>query len=343
MATQVNHEVSYYDSRAAVLMVNGAQVFLPDGRVRYDALGAVPGKTSVNPNNTNRDVIVGNTSKGHSYTAAVSVSKSWDWGGDMSVAYARQQLKDTGAGVYFGTTAGSLYGGVMAGLDPNKDYLGRSVYEIPNRFKFSFGYHHAFFGDNETRINLFAERQDGRPFGFAMSDNSSSSRGPVFGVNRSAQLLYVPDFSTASGLDAGIVRFATQLDADNFKRYVTNFHLPTNGLVQKYSNTNPAINRVDMQLSQEFPGLMTGHKVQLQFDVRNLLNLVNSDWGRVTEYGDIQTLARVDCADAAGSAVTSTNASCARYRYSNVPLKVEKTVNSQASLWYVQIGLRYKF
>ena len=345
IATQVNHDLTYYDNRAQPLVVNGVQQFLPDGRIRYDGLGAVPGKTSANLG-SNRDIIVGNTSKGGSYTAAVSVSKSWDWGGDFAAGYAHQEMTDSSAGLFFGTTAGSLYSTVIASRDPNHDEEGRSVYEIGNRFKLELGYRKKFFGDNETRISLFAERQDGRPFTFTMQDNSGSPRGPVFGVNRTAQLLYVPDFAgdtNTSDLNVGLVTFASQADHDNFKRAAANFRLPNGQLLEKYSNTNGPISRVDMQVSQELPTLWEGHKLKVQFDIRNVLNLLNSDWGQVAEYSDSTTLARVDCADAAGVVIPVTNAACPRYRYSNVPSVIAKQRNTPASLWFMQIGLRYQF
>ncbi|RAK59818.1 hypothetical protein DJ021_08370 [Phenylobacterium hankyongense] len=347
VATKVQHDITYTDIRAQPLVINGVQQFLPDGRIRYDGLtnGAVPGKTSVN-GGSNNDLLITNTDKGHSYTAAVTLSKSWDWGGDFSVGYARQSMQDLSAGLFFGTTAGSLYGSVPAGNDPNHDYLGRSVYEIPNRYKLEFGFHHNFFGDNETRLSLFAERQDGRPFGFTSGD-LTGGRGPVFGVTKSAQALYVPDFaagpSPTNPLKYGMVTFATAADLANFQRYVTNFKIPT-GLTDKYSNDNPAISRLDLSLSQQLPTLIQGHKLRVQFDVRNVLNLLNSNWGRVAEYSDTVQLAKVSCADASGAAVPAlTSPVCVGYRYSNVPTTVSKSTNSALSLWYAQISLRYEF
>ena len=346
VATEVNHDIVYYDARAQPLVVNGAQQFLPDGRIRYDGLAATtPGKTSLNQG-SNRDIIVGNTDQGHSYTAAVGISKTWDWGGDFAAGYTRQQSKDVaGSALFFGTTAGSLYASVPAYHDPNRAELGRSAYEVPNRYKLEFGYHHAFFGDNMTRVNLFAERQDGRPFGFVMSDRASG-RSPVFGVNQTAQALYVPDFAgdtNTADLNVGLVTFATQQDYDNFKRAYTNFSLPSGQLMDRYSKDNAPIARMDMQLSQEFPSFFEGHKLKLNLDIRNVLNLLNSDWGRVAEYSDTVNLARVDCADAAGAAVPTTNSACTRYRYSQVPTTISKTQNTAASLWYIQVGLRYEF
>jgi hypothetical protein len=158
-------------------------------------------------------------------------------------------------------------------------------------------------------------------------------------------MLYVPDLSGnggATGLDYGLVTFATANDLNLFKKYVTQYNLKP-GLAQKNSNTNAPVNRLDAQFSQELPTLIEGHKLKIQVDVRNLLNLINRDWGLVSEYSDINTLARVDCADANGAAIPTNNAACPRYRYSSVPTSVTKTRNTGLSLWYMQVSLRYEF
>jgi transketolase len=133
-----------------------------------------------------------------------------------------------------------------------------------------------------------------------------------------------------------------QADRDLFQGYVTKFGLQP-GLVKKLSNTNKDINRVDFQYSQELPALYDGHKIKVNFDVRNVLNLINRNWGKVSEYNDQNTLTRVDCADANGVAVPTNSAVCTRYRYSSVSSAVNRTTNNPLSLWYLQIGLRYEF
>ncbi len=345
--TEVQHDLTVYDARSQQLTINGAPQFLPDGRIRYDGLAAtVAGKTSFNGGGNN-DVIFADSSKGSSYTASISASKSWDWGGDVSVGYARSNLRDLTPGLFFGTTAGSLYGSTPALGDPNRDYLGRSVYEIQNRWKAGFGYHKHFFGDSETRVSLFAEAQDGRPFGFSMSD-LPAGRGPVFGVTKTAQALYVPDLNNVVGLKAGLVYFATQADLDNFTRYAKNFGLHQGQLESKYSHDNARLGRVDLSMSQELPTFIQGHKIRVQADIRNLLNLLNHNWGRVDEYVDASgtsmiNLARVQCADSAGNAQTTASAVCTNYRYSQVPTSLPKQNNQFLSLWYAQISLRYEF
>lgn len=344
VASQANKELTYYDSRAQPLVVNGTQLFLPDGRIRYDGLGAVPGKSSVNLG-ANRDIIATNLDKGSSYTASLQVSKSFEWGGDFSIGYAKNSAEDLSAGLMFGTTAGSLYASVPALNDPNRDYLGRSYSDIENRYKLELGFRKRFFGDSETRITMFGERFSGRPYGFIMSDRVSG-RSPVFGVNRTAQALYVPDFAgdtNTADLNVGLVTFATQADHDLFKAYVSRFGLKNGALIEKYSNDNKEVNRLDMQISQELPSIVEGHKFRLQLDVRNLLNLIDPDWGKVSEYAENTTLTRVDCADASGAAIAVTSAACPRYRYSSVPTTVVRQNNTALSLWYLQVSLRYEF
>jgi hypothetical protein len=349
---KVNHDFTFYDARSQLLTINGLGQLLPDGRLRYDGLGAVAGKTSNGGRavDSGNDLIEGNTDKGYSYTAGFTLSKSWDWGGDVAFGYAHQKLRDVNAGLFFGTTATSLYGSVPAGIDPNRDYLGKSVYEIPNRFKLELGYHHKFFGDNETRLNLFAERQDGRHFGFSMAD-AGSGRSPVFGVTRTAQALYVPNLSAAdptNPLKYGFVTFATAADLANFRKYVNQFGLPQGQLLDKYNKDNKAITRIDLSVSQQLPTPIPGHKLRIQADVRNVANLLNHKWGQVSEWNDgagtsTLQLTRVQCLTGAGAVAGNTSAECVGYRYSSVPTTLTKVVNPNLSLWYVQVSLRYEF
>ena len=351
VASQAKNEITYYDSRAQPLTIGGVQQFLPDGRVRYDGLSTaasvvIPGRNSTSLG-ANRDLIITNVDKGHSFTAGFSLSRSWRWGGDFAIGYARSSADDMGPGLRFGTTAGSLYGSVPAWTDPNRSYIGRSVDEIKNRYKLQIGYRHDFIKDNETRISLFGERQSGRPFGFTMSD-AASGRSPVFGVNQTAQALYVPDLSGnggADGLSYGLVHFATAGDRDRFVGYVQQFGLKQ-GLVKKYSNTNDSVNRLDLQISQQLPSVLPGHHFKVVADIRNVLNLLNRDWGAAKEYNDVNTVTRVSCLGPNYTPLPSTGAgaaACNTYSYSSVASTISKTNNNALSLWYAQISLKYEF
>jgi hypothetical protein len=76
IATKTQSDFTFYDARAQQLMINGQPQYLPDGRIRYDGLGAVAGKTSNNgaAATSGNDLIEASSSDGYAYTAAFTVS-----------------------------------------------------------------------------------------------------------------------------------------------------------------------------------------------------------------------------------------------------------------------------
>lgn len=352
VATKVNDGLYVKDLRATPLVINGAIATLPDGRIRYDgvvataAQRAAAGVTSTNPGSSNRDLVFFNTDKGYGVVGAISLRKSFDFGLDVQASYTYQDIKDFSSSLRFASTQSSSYQS-PAGLDPNLPDYGTSYEEIEHGLKLDVSYGRKFFGDNETRISLFAERRNGRPTTFVMGD-LTTGRGPVFGVNRgNNHLLYVPDLSGtggASGLDYGLVRFADAATRDNFIKLVNQFGLNQNGIADKNSFKNDDINIVDLQLSQELPTLLKGHKFKVTFDIQNVLNLLNDEWGIIEEYQDVTNVVSVQCADAAGTAAAAGSFACPRYRYSNFNASsLNKNIETGKSLWTIQIGLRYQF
>ncbi|MDZ4373663.1 MAG: TonB-dependent receptor, partial [Phenylobacterium sp.] len=352
VATKVRQGLFVRDTRAQQLMVNGAAQFTPDGRIRYDGIAgtaaqrAAAGITSANLGSA-RDLVFFNSSKGRGLVAAVSVNKSFDFGLDMSASYTYQDIKDYSSSLRFSSTQSSSYQ-APTGFDPNAPSYGTSYDEIEHSFKFQADYSRTFYRDLETRFSLFAERRSGRPTSFVMGD-LTSGRGNVFGVNRGTNhLLYVPDLSGnggANGLNYGLVTFADAATRDNFMTLVKQFGLSENQIVPKGAYKNDPINLVDLQVSQELPTPIRGHKFRLVFDIQNVLNLIDSDWGIVEEYFDVNNVVSVTCADANGAAIPTSNPACPRYRYSNFNAGAlrENIDTAGRSLWTIQIGLRYEF
>jgi hypothetical protein len=353
VATKVNDGLYIRDNRAVPLTINGQQAVLPDGRIRYDAINATAaqraaaGVTSTNPGSSNRDLVFYNSDKGRGFVAAFSLSKSFDWGLDLTGSYTWQNIEDYASSLRFSSTQSSSYQS-PAGLDPNAPAYGTSYEEIEHSLKLEASYARKFFGDLETRATLFAERRSGRPTTFVMGDRSSG-RSSVFGVNRgNNHLLYVPDIAgdtNTTDLNVGAVTFADAATRDNFLRLVNQFGLENDAIVGKNSYQNDDINIVDLQLSQELPTLIAGHKFRLVFDIQNVLNLLNDEWGIVEEYTDVNNVVSVQCATAAGVAVAASDFSCPRYLYSNFnssSLRENIDTNGK-SLWAIQVGLRYEF
>lgn len=359
VATYINSTIAYRDLRARPLVVNGVTQYTPDGRLRYDGLSSytdaqraaagIAGPAVA----ADRDLIVTNTDQGKGYVFGIGLAKDFDFGLSTSIGYAHQELDEQTAGLRFGTTGGSLYASQAAdAFDPNRDAYGRGYEEVTDRVKFELSYRKEFIPDHATRFTLFAESRSGRPTTATMG-SAGGGRSTIFGVNRSAFLLYVPDIAADTNPTdnrIGNVVFNSNTTRDAFLAAVKRFDLGP-GTVEKGSIQNPDINQVDLQFSQELPSLVKGHKFRLVFDVQNVLNLLNKDWGTVEEYSGTGSgqgnhrIVDVACGDAAGNPVTALNpAACNTYIYSNPSATaLQRTVNTNRSLWYVQVGLRYEF
>ncbi|WP_310542458.1 TonB-dependent receptor [Phenylobacterium sp.] len=355
--TTVRDAIAYKDLRARPLVINGALARTPDGRVRYDGLQisdtarAASGIGGTNAPVT-RDLLVYNTEEGKGYVIGVGLQKDFDFGLSASLGYARQRLEEETAGTRFGTTAGSLYASQATGDDFNRDAYGRGYEEVSDRAKFELSYKHEFVANFPTRFSMFGETRTGRPVNATMG-SAGGNRSPTFGTNRSAYLLYVPDIAgdtNKTDLQIGNVFFDTATTRDNFVNAVNKFDLGNNGIVEKGSIKNPDVNQLDLQISQEFPGLNAGHKFKIVFDIQNVLNLVNDKWGIVEEYGSTGSgqgnnrIIDAACANAAGVASGTGSAVCDTYRYSNFSsTATTRTINNDRSLWYAQVTLRYEF
>lgn len=374
-----NKSVAFRDTRARPLVIpNPTSAELaagvrpgvqrtPDGRLRYDglslsdadrALRGMTGGANGSPTNilSNRDIVAFNPDvESWSVVTGFSLSRTFENGLNFGLAYVRQDGEDFGGYAQFGTTAGGFYGEQYTALDPNTSTLGRSNGEIENSFKFDFGWTATPFGDYETSFNLFGERRSGRSLNFLMSQ-LNSGRSKEFGVNRNDQLLFVPDLTNCTGATltcgnagSGIVTFATTADRDAFTRIVGQFGLPQGGIVPKSAANNPDVTQVDLQISQEVPGFLRNQRGRISFDIANVLNLLNDDWGVVEEFGDSRAggrVANVDCADNMGIAQAASSPICTTYRYSNVSTSVfnqAASINTNESRWVIAIGLKYDF
>lgn len=356
--------LAFRDLRARLLTINGVQQYTPDGRLRYDGLNITAANraalglpVSANPDLVNlgstRDIQAFNPSQDSwSRTAAFSVRKEFR---DVSVgvSYTVQKTNLFGGLPEFATTDSGLYGEQYTALDPNTSTSGRAANEIKNAIKFDFSYRHEFFKGYQTRVTLFGDVRAGRPINFLMSD-VASGRSPVFGVNRTDALAFIPKLDAANAVNplrfdtgATTVFFDSQASLDRFKTVVNFFGLPQGGIVPKGYGDNPDINRFDLQLAQEVPVGIPGHKVLVTLDVANIGNMLSKKWGVVKEYSDSRSGGRivsVQCADMTGAALNSATAACPAYRYSNVSTSITTpTINPEASVWSVLLGLKYQF
>jgi len=371
--TQSNENLAFRDIRARPLTVNGVQLRTPDGRLRYDGLNITAANRTAqglpvasDPDlvnlGGNTDIQAYNSDNGNYIrTWAVSVGKSWDsLGLDASLAYVSQSSRVFGSLAEFATTPGGFYSEQFTDVDPNTAAKGRSTNEIKDQYKLQVNWTKNFVGDLATRFTLFGEFRSGRPYSYTMTD-AAAGRGPVFGVNRGDQLLYVPNVNAPDAANplrftsptGTTVFFDSTATLTNFRNLVNREGLPVNEILPKGFGTNRSVSQVDLQIAQELPLPFTESKASFTVDFKNFLNLLNDRWGVVEEFGSGRggagdRVISVQCADSAGVAQNATSSVCSSYRYSNFNSSAGSASSGipnvdTSSRWAIVMGLKYEF
>ena len=325
---------------------------LPDGRPRYNfkPTPGAAGTGGIGPQtvDTNSDIQITNTPQGRSHIAVVRFDKEFDWGLSLGGSYTYQDVKDVSNAT--SSVASSLYN-AQAVIDPNNAAYGRSSDETRWAFKYSVGFDHAFFRDYRTVIQLFGETRAGRPYSFTMQDNTPG-RSAVFGTlgNNDHYLLYVP-----TGPNDAKVSYdsaATQASLDGLINS-TQLAKYRGQVADKNIARSRANTQLDIHLEQEIPTFVGPSRIALFADIQNLPNLLNKNWGGLSQVGFPQTAAVVQVAClatatptgtpvAAGVANTNPTQTCSQYRYSKYNGPAEQ-VNFAQSLYLIRIGARFKF
>ena len=363
--SKVNQAAAFTDLRSRAIGT------LPDGRPRYNFV-PTPGAGAQFGGDTNTDIQITNTSKGRSHILVARFDKEFKSGVSLSGSYTYQNVKDTSNAT--SSVAGSLYNAQVV-ADPNFAAYGTSADETKWAFKYNVGYDHAFFRDYRTVIQLFGETRAGRPYSFTMQDSSSGTRSNVFGTtgNNDHYLLYVPTgvndpkVSYGDSTTGGVVQTAAQAQAllDGLINS-TRLNGYRGAIADKNIARSRANTRIDLHLEQEIPTFVGRSRLSVFADIQNLPNLLNKDWGGLTQVGFPQTAAvtSVQCLSAPVNngvnvlpigtldaqnpnklpAVLNTapNQPCAQYRYSAVRPAVEN-LTSSLSLYLIRIGARFKF
>jgi len=312
---------------------------LPDGRPRY-------GQRLPAPADNNGDYILFNSKAGRTKVAVVRFDKEWDFGLSAGGSYTWQDA--TAVSELTSSTATSNYN-QTASSNPNFAVLGTSNTEIKHQFKFNVGFRRNFFGDNETRLDIFGETRSGRPFSYTGEDAGSTPRSAVFGVlgDDRRHLLYVPTgpndplveyAASGSGATAQTAaQTASLLDA-----FINGSELGDyrGKIAPKNIGRSPWFTKIDLRLSQDIP-LIRGTKIKAFVDVENVLNLIDSDWGSLRQVGFpyFANVVQVSCA-AFGTGTAANN--CLRYRYTNFQNPAE-TLETRVSLYQIRVGARFEF
>ncbi len=312
---------------------------LPDGRPYFG--GAAPFDFN-NPYELNKDFargiyVIDNTDEGYNYNVTAQLRKNFNFGLNSSASYsftqAKSQLKST-------EIASVLWQEQPIQGDPNKPELSFSEFGHRHRLVGGATYSKSWSSSLATHFGLFLEVAEGNRFaGSGGNRYSYIYLGDVNGDGQAGNdLIYIP----RNASDPKIV-FENAADAQAFEAFIRqdkylNSH--RGQIAERFGAVNPWYSNIDLRILQDF-SFNTGSQkqtFQLSFDILNVANLLNSDWGvrKVASVAATRPLELVRF-DAGNVPV---------FKYVGPRAPEVKTYIDDPSLlsrWQMQIGLRYFF
>ena len=274
--------------------------------------------------------VLENTSKGYAWSAAVTLTaKPVKWL-NLTASYTRMANKEITS---------------LPGSNAESAFTYIPTVNGPNNIKL-----HNAYNVTPDRIIAAATAQD--PLGNHYSLIYESWRG---GYNYSYMLandmngdgytydaLYIP---TDQQVANGDFRFASADDQKRFMDYVhANDYLKKHQgeYAEAYSHYSPWVHRIDISYKHDFKVKIAQnvHKLQLSFDVKNVLNFFNNEWGVSKVMNPDLNSGRIlkyEKTDADGYPVFSTPKAVNGDVKTFVPNKVI------GQCWYAAIGVKYMF
>ena len=326
--SDVNDGYDIYEARRSV---DGTA---PDGRPIYD----LP---------ADADYITTNTGKGSGTVITLSAAKSWDTLNagffDFTLGYTNQdvdELRSYNRFVTFETLA----------MDPSTDLnnpgVAQSRYEVEHRITSTLTWQQELFGDNTTTLGLVYQGRSGRHFSYVFGSNGTPTFGGNFladfgseGDNPGSQLLYVPTGPTDS-IISGDPGFLADLD-----EYVSNVSCLSKArgtIVKRNACETGWVSIFSLRFMQEIK--MGNVSFDLMFDIENLGNLINNDWGRVDSHPAPSNVAPANVAlNGAGTQYVLTPTASYDAAVGASSIAPKPVIAALPSVYRMQLGLRFRF
>ena len=274
--------------------------------------------------------VLENTNKGYGYSGTFTVNMRPIEGLSLMAAYTHTVSKEvTGMP---GSNASSVLNYIGTVYGPNNPGLHNSEYVTPDRVVASISH-------NDRSNNHFSLIYEAWRGG---SNYSYMTANDMNGDGYNYDLIYIPTDEQVANNE---FRFVSEDDAARFMDYVhADKYLSKNQgkYAESYSVYSPWVHRVDFSYKHDFK-VKAGksmNTLQLCFDVKNVLNLFNSNWG-VSKYmnpalGEGRIL-KYEGYDQDGYATFSTPSAV------NPTTQVWNKSIGIGQCWYASVGIKYMF
>ena len=224
----------------------------------------------------NEVMMLTNTNQGYYWSVTAQLQKDFENGVFASFAYTRGVSRDYG--LIGGSQAASLWPGEVK-EDRNNPEMGFSRFDQPNRIVSFLSFDtRALSARNTSTFSIFYTGGEGGRYSYVYAGN--------FG-DRASRLMYIPQNSGEINLIPVEVGDET-LDAAAQWNILNQFieqddYLSANRgtIAERNGALLPWLHRFDFRYTQDInlTALVEGHKLQITFDVLNVGNMINSEWG----------------------------------------------------------------
>ena len=299
-----------------------------------------------------------NTNKGYRYQLTGQLAKSLPQGFDLSAAYTYGRSYDLSNGIRNSPQSNWELNPARV---PNSPTLAFSNFDLRHRVVSTIGYRKSYAQRFTSSVSLVLVYQSGSPYTYVYNNNFFNNG------QQNVQLAYVPsgpgdvlllDPATKK-LDQTGQQYAALKSYIEGDKYLSSRR---GQYTERNAARTPWNNQTDIRLLQEIrlgsaPDAADPlranhpHSLQITFDIMNVGNLLNRNWGR--QYFVPNTfnstaafgLAQSSWADAAGNLSPSFSAATFNrpvFTYTK-PSTTPYSIDQLASRWQGQLGLRYSF
>ena len=314
-----------------------------NGRVLYGTFNASGQSTPARVWNGLGDVIkIQNYSGDYSYSFTTQLRKTYtdSWEGSIAYTYSRSfSVNDMTSSVAYSNWQ---YGRIQAGSQSDR-VMGPSAFDQPHRIVANATWTLPW---KTTDLSFMMQASSGTKFAYIVGGSSgradlnadgSSGNDPMFIPNNYNDVRQI-QFQTATFSGVSYTP-AQQMAA--FQQFIANnscLSSQAGHIMARDSCANPWYNTLDISLRQRLPQI-GDHKLSVNLDIYNVMNLVNSGWGKIrtftsnTEAYELTVASR----DASGNPIYTFNPLYA----SNAQIF---TVYQQPYQFYqIQLAVRYSY
>jgi hypothetical protein len=294
-------------------------------------------------------LLLQNTSEGYTYNITGELTKVTNTGFFFKVGYSYGDAYSVNDGT--SSTAGSNWR-----FTPNINGLnnlenGRANYSMGSRVLAVVSKAFKYGKDNKfsTTLTLFYNGQSGIPYSWVYFNPSLDPTGDDQGSNGNNDLIYIPTATEVQNMSfkpiasGGYTRSEAEQRAD-FESLVSNDKYLSKHRGQdakRNASRTPFENIFDFKIAQVIP-IIKSHKIEITFDILNVGNLLNGDWGKT-----------YFIANNASTPLTysgynaATGVSTFQYDYKRIVNGIGEVkpyyINNFTARWRGQLGLRYSF